>query len=66
MFLGDSPLLISRSWYKEALRIAQTAILAGGACITQVNIIINIDCLYCCNMAWEIYIVLYYTDVYVY
>lgn len=30
-----------------------------GACITQVNIIINIDCLYCCNMAWEYSSILY-------
>ncbi|KAL0133520.1 hypothetical protein PUN28_000926 [Cardiocondyla obscurior] len=37
--------------HKEALRIAQIAVLAVVLALRKPNIIINIDCLYCCNMA---------------
>lgn len=56
--------LISRSQYKEALRIAQTAILAVVLALRKLTLSLILTV--CIVVIWHENIVLYYTDVYIY
>jgi len=50
---------------KEALRIAQTAILVVVLALRKSTLSLNIDCLYCCNMAWNSSIYTLYIYIYI-
>lgn len=49
---------------KKALRIAQTAILVVVLALRKSTLSLNIDCLYCCNMAWNSSIYIHYIYIY--